>query len=200
MACLKLVHQKSLRLIRLRAGNFGNGHIYLHRDLDFFPSDSIGPSNSRLGKGKLLILSVCCFDDPVKTDIAGDKKIFRRRFWNRFFDHHRLEVGDYVAIEKISEYAYSVFPWIGDYTTKSPVTRFLTLQAEKENESYPSRYIPQTVRREVWIRDHERCVECGSQMALEFDHIILFSKGGSNTAANIQLLCLKCNRKKSASI
>lgn len=59
-----------------------------------------------------------------------------------------------------------------------------------------SRTIPKHVQREVWRRDMGRCVECGSQERLEFDHIIPFSKGGSNTARNIQLLCEKCNRSK----
>ncbi len=59
-----------------------------------------------------------------------------------------------------------------------------------------SRYIPKTVQREVWRRDGGRCVECGSQERLEYDHIIPFSKGGSNTVRNIQLLCEKCNRNK----
>ena len=67
---------------------------------------------------------------------------------------------------------------------------------EKEEEQR-SRLIPKSVQREVWRRDERRCVECGSQERLEFDHIIPFSRGGSNTARNIQLLCEKCNRIKS---
>jgi hypothetical protein len=57
-------------------------------------------------------------------------------------------------------------------------------------------HIPTSVKREVWRRDQGRCVECGSKEKLEFDHIIPVSKGGSNTARNVQLLCEKCNRSK----
>lgn len=59
--------------------------------------------------------------------------------------------------------------------------------------------IPEDVRIFVWKRDDGRCVQCGSQENLEFDHIIPVSKGGSNTARNIQLLCETCNRRKSGS-
>jgi uncharacterized protein YneR len=60
--------------------------------------------------------------------------------------------------------------------------------------------IPEDVRIFVWKRDDGRCVQCGSQENLEFDHVVPVSKGGSNTARNIQLLCEACNRRKSDSI
>lgn len=60
--------------------------------------------------------------------------------------------------------------------------------------------IPEDIRFFVWRRDKGRCVKCDSKENLEFDHIIPISKGGSNTERNIQLLCQKCNRKKSSKI
>jgi Holliday junction DNA helicase RuvB len=57
--------------------------------------------------------------------------------------------------------------------------------------------ISSEVRREVWRRDEGKCVKCGSRENLEFDHILPVSKGGANTARNIELLCEACNRAKS---
>lgn len=60
--------------------------------------------------------------------------------------------------------------------------------------------IPQEVLDKVWNRDGGKCVKCGSQEKIEFDHIIPFSKGGSNTYRNLQILCEQCNRQKSNSL
>ena len=60
--------------------------------------------------------------------------------------------------------------------------------------------IPKDIMNQVWNRDGGKCVQCGSQENLEFDHIIPFSKGGATTYRNLQLLCQKCNREKSAKI
>lgn len=71
----------------------------------------------------------------------------------------------------------------------------------QSNETAEGRVaIPSEVRREVWRRNQGTCVKCGSRENLEFDHIIPVTKGGSNTARNIELLCEVCNRSKSATI
>ncbi len=56
--------------------------------------------------------------------------------------------------------------------------------------------IPERVRNEVWRRDRGTCIECGSRERLEFDHIVPVSRGGSNTARNLELRCEPCNRRK----
>ena len=57
--------------------------------------------------------------------------------------------------------------------------------------------IPDEIKQYVWQRDKGQCVKCQSHEDLEFDHIIPVSKGGSNTARNIQVFCQGCNRSKS---
>ncbi|MCF8098546.1 MAG: HNH endonuclease [Desulfarculaceae bacterium] len=59
------------------------------------------------------------------------------------------------------------------------------------------RLIPSSVKLEVWKRDQGRCVKCGSEKNLHFDHVIPYSRGGSSLVAdNIQLLCAKHNLSK----
>ena len=72
---------------------------------------------------------------------------------------------------------------------------------ELEKRKCKNRYsIPRNIKDEVWNRDAGKCVQCGSNEKLEFDHIIPHSKGGSNTYRNLQLLCEPCNRSKSNKI
>jgi hypothetical protein len=75
-------------------------------------------------------------------------------------------------------------------------------RAKEARESSTRRRVNLTnaVMSAVWSRDQGKCVACGSKEDLEFDHVIPFSKGGSSEAANLRLLCLKCNRSRGARI
>lgn len=75
------------------------------------------------------------------------------------------------------------------------------MMVEAEGPSAPRREpIPEDVRRAVFRRDGGRCVACGSDELLQFDHVIPVALGGNSTAENLQILCAPCNRAKGASL
>lgn len=65
-----------------------------------------------------------------------------------------------------------------------------------------SRYIPQTIRDQVWVRDHGECQYrdpvtgriCGSKHGVQLDHIKPYSQGGDHSPQNLRLLCGSHNR------
>ena len=73
-----------------------------------------------------------------------------------------------------------------------------------EQEPPPGYYvrepISQRIKDKVWNRDNGKCVKCGSNIDLEYDHIKPVSAGGKSTYRNLQLLCQTCNRSKGAKI
>lgn len=74
------------------------------------------------------------------------------------------------------------------------------IDGHEVDSKYERQAVSEEVKNMVWRRDEGKCARCGSNRNLEFDHIIPVSKGGSNTARNLQLLCESCNRQKSDSI
>lgn len=59
--------------------------------------------------------------------------------------------------------------------------------------------VPGTVRFRVLTRAQGRCEACGisnEERALEVDHIVPRTMGGSNDFSNLQALCSKCNAEK----
>ena len=83
---------------------------------------------------------------------------------------------------------------------KSKSQRTKKSQKKAKQTIKRSRYIPASTRVDVLRRDNHRCVYCGvsaKKAELEIDHIIPFSKGGSNAISNLQTLCSDCNKGKS---
>jgi hypothetical protein len=93
---------------------------------------------------------------------------------------------------------------------KRNVYRFILRLSERSSQNISNReeidldhtrLIPSEIKKEVWKRDSGKCVICGSQKNLHFDHDLPFSKGGTSlTAKNIRLLCAKHNLSKSDKI
>ena len=79
-----------------------------------------------------------------------------------------------------------------------PVDEGAQLDGRVIHDELPRRrIIPTQVKLEVWKRDEGKCVMCGSEDELHFDHIIPYSRGGTSLSVdNIQLLCARHNISK----
>jgi hypothetical protein len=88
---------------------------------------------------------------------------------------------------------------------RSRIERAKTISAsptaiQNFNSTRPRTAIPDDMKLLVWQREQGRCIKCGSNVELQFDHIIPVSLGGASTPENLQILCGTCNRAKSNSI
>lgn len=64
-----------------------------------------------------------------------------------------------------------------------------------------TRLISSQVKKDVWKRDQGKCVICGDNKNLHFDHDLPFSRGGTSLLVNnVRLLCARCNLRKSDKI
>jgi hypothetical protein len=72
---------------------------------------------------------------------------------------------------------------------------------EREEVEQFNRVIPAWVKQVVYKRDRGRCVLCGAQDQLHFDHELPFSRGGTGlTPENVRILCARHNLQKGAKI
>jgi hypothetical protein len=62
------------------------------------------------------------------------------------------------------------------------------------------RPVPRELRLAVFERDGGRCVHCGSNFDLQYDHVIPVAMGGATTYENLEILCAPCNRAKGATL
>lgn len=59
------------------------------------------------------------------------------------------------------------------------------------------RWVPDSVRLDLWLRDGWSCVNCGASCGdLQVDHVMPRSRGGPDSLHNYQWLCGWCNRAK----
>jgi hypothetical protein len=88
----------------------------------------------------------------------------------------------------------------GDYGPED--LRALLTMVEREDEQgfewelglRTAEPIPEDVKQLVFERDRGRCLACGSDELIQYDHVVPSSMGGENEPENIRLLCAGCIR------
>lgn len=106
------------RLVTITGGNLRNNHIYISGHHDFFGKECYGGSSQRKKAKQPLTLVVDGLPETIETDIAmngsngSPRNFFRKRGWVRkFFKKHEIKEGDIIALERLSDYKYRVYPF-----------------------------------------------------------------------------------------
>ena len=125
-----------------------------------------------------------------------------------------LVYADMVTSGLTERYEGDEWPIVGQYVAILAAHNLIRIEHGPETELYggtpksmiqvtdwnmvrPKRSsIPMSVRRSVYQRDGHRCVECQSTSELTLDHILAWSRGGSDDMDNLQTMCRKCNASK----
>ncbi|AYW50206.1 HNH endonuclease [Tetragenococcus halophilus] len=131
------------------------------------------------------------------------------RWFKRMDDlyvEHKLEKNKYlkdelgVGYNKFVEFcklAMHKFGWLGldcfleEFNSKNYLGLHFIRMQETNNKAWKK------LSKKVFERDHYTCSYCGQVGGiLEVDHIVPFSKGGSDDISNLCTSCRKCNRQK----
>jgi Restriction endonuclease len=149
--------------------------------------------------------------------IEGDELVLKRRDWVRidfgtlissapildWIFHYQGRITDEELkdmIEALQAILHPMANYCSDGNDKKAngldlLRKWLTLATPERKRIKPS------LRFEILKRDNYRCQMCGvtakDGATLEIDHITPVSKGGTNDADNLQVLCRDCNAGKS---
>ena len=108
----------------------------------------------------------------------------------------------YTVVEKTVEYLcdYSYLENRYNKLKEIDFEAVLSVYHSKKQRSLMTKEL----RDQIAIRDNYTCQICGKYMpdgvGLHIDHIIPVSKGGKSIPSNLQVLCSKCNGKKSKKV
>lgn len=128
-------------------------------------------------------------------------RFYATRSQTRYRQRNYVKSSYHVStLENAATYSYS---WLSDRYNRLAVTGYSCTLKEYHSNSQ-RKLMTKELRRQIMIRDHYTCQICGKYMpdevGLQIDHIIPVSKGGKTVPSNLQVLCDKCNRRKSAKL
>ena len=178
-----------------------------------FPAPTAGYPGLELGEW----VAIGCVEYAAQLDLPRRcTREWRQVRWQRLDEWDRLPVYDgrtywlfrdrlYSTVESLEPREIMALILERENKTKMRLARAVALmdqvKAVEEARAANRKPIPDDVKLLfVWQRDGGKCVTCGSNRNLEFDHIIPVVMGGFDTARNLQLLCEGCNRAKGGNL
>ena len=106
----------------------------------------------------------------------------------------------YKVLVTVEEFSCS-FEFLADRYKQLEDINFVTTLSDYHSKNQRS-LMTKELRESIAVRDNYTCQSCGKQMfdgvGLHIDHIIPIAKGGKSIPSNLQVLCSKCNGKKSS--
>ena len=145
--------------VNVTQGNLNNGHFYIRRDCDFFPSSTWGGKDASQ-QGQPVVLEFDGTGERVNTDIDGSKRIFRnaRGQIKRFFEYHDVTAQTTIYVVKLGEGHYRV-------TTNSTREVLEDESTTRRAEAFGTRVIRDTkVTAEVKKIYRNKCQICGESI------------------------------------
>jgi hypothetical protein len=127
---------------------------------------------------------------PVDFIDTGEKVLWS--FQNRWYwDNENLTAEEVFAVLTAR-----------DVRAKKSIDRAKSIAGMASAPSPENRrgHISAELRQLVWMRDNGSCTNCGSNVELQFDHVIPVAMGGATNEGNLQILCGSCNRAKGNSV
>ncbi len=136
-----------------------------------------------------------CIDDPRAFRFPLVKGQTRYKQYNYVRESYKINVEAGIFI--------CDYPYLYNRNESLKQINYETTQ-RKYNSKNQRQLLTKELRREIIERDNYTCQICGKYMpdevGLHIDHIVPIAKGGKTVKSNLQVLCSKCNGKKSSRI
>lgn len=125
---------------------------------------------------------------------SAEKKFMKGLDWGTLYNEHKDDEIDFNKCHEI----FDTLILDDDVTKKKGIFPYIITGEEK----YLSiRDFSTAIKMKVYKKQKGLCAKCGKPFKIEDmegDHIDPWSKGGHTTEENCQMLCVHCNRRKSA--